>query len=100
MRCLRAPQATASTARSTPLYAPDPERLIDAVRAAGFDAARKASSVSAIAAAPGRPDIEPVLAREAMSRLVFLPAYPELPPGSLERIANAVASEVYAHAAA
>src|SRR5216683_2437996 len=78
----------------------DYARLIDAVRAAGFDAARKASSVSAIAAAPGRPDIEPVLAREAMSRLVFLPAYPELPPGSLERIANAVASEVYAHAAA
>src|SRR5712691_9386044 len=83
-----------------PVSAPDPERLIGAVRAAGFDAARKASSVSAIAAPPGRPDIEPVLAREAMSRLVFLPAYPELPPGSLERIANAVASEVYAHAAA
>ncbi|TMD79915.1 MAG: DegT/DnrJ/EryC1/StrS aminotransferase family protein, partial [Chloroflexi bacterium] len=82
-----------------PVSAPDPARLIDAVRAAGFDAARKASSVSAIAAPAGRPDLEPLLAREAMSRLVFLPAYPELPSGSLERIANAVASEVYANAA-
>ena len=83
-----------------PVSAPDPSRLIDAVRAAGFDGARKASSVSAIAAPAGRPDLEPLLAREAMSRLVFLPAYPELPSGSLERIANAVASEVYANAAA
>src|SRR5207302_6464739 len=82
-----------------PLSAPDPARLIDAVRAAGFDAARKASSVSAIAAPAGRPDLEPLLACEAMARLVFLPAYPELPSGSLERIANAVASEVYANAA-
>ena len=83
-----------------PVSAPDLARLIDAVRAAGFDAARKASSVSAIAAPAGRPDLEPVLAREAMSGLVFLPAYPELPSGSLARIADAVASEVYAHAAA
>jgi perosamine synthetase len=83
-----------------PVSAPDPQRLISAVRAAGFDAARKASSVSAIAAPADRPDLEPVLARDAMSRLVFLPAYPELPPGSLDRIADAVASEVYAHAAA
>ena len=83
-----------------PVSAPDPSRLIDAVRAAGFDAARKASSVSAIAAPAGRPDLEPLLACEAISRLVFLPAYPELPSGSLERIANAVASEVYANEAA
>ena len=83
-----------------PVSAPDPARLIDAVRAAGFDAARKASSVSTIAAPADRPELEPLRAREAMSRLVFLPAYPELPSGSLERIANAVASEVYAHAAA
>jgi perosamine synthetase len=83
-----------------PVTSADPARLIDAVRAAGFDAARKASSVSAIDAPPDRPHLEPVLAREVMSRLVFLPAYPELPRASLERIANAVAAEVYAHAAA
>ena len=83
-----------------PVTSQDPTRLVEAVRAAGFDAARKASSVSAIAAPPDRPDLEPLLAREVMARLVFLPAYPELPPGSLERIANAVASEVYSHAAA
>lgn len=83
-----------------PVTSPDPASLIAALRAAGFDAARRTSSVNAIAAPQDRPELEPVLAREVMSRLVFLPAYPELPPGSLERIANAVAAEVYAHAAA
>jgi perosamine synthetase len=68
--------------------------LITAARAAGFDAARRASSVSAIAAPPDRPDLQPHEAAEVMSRLVFLPAYPELPDGSLERLAQALESEV------
>jgi perosamine synthetase len=84
-----------------PVAAPDPDRLVDAVRAAGFDAARKASSVTTVAAPSNRPDLEPIEAQEVMSRLVFLPAYPELPSGSLARIADAVASEVFdAHVAA
>jgi len=73
--------------------------VIDAVRAAGFDAARKASSVSAIAAPAGEPDLEPHFAREVMSRLVFVPAYPELPAGSLEAMAFALKGElIYASA--
>ena len=64
--------------------------VIDAVRAAGFDAARKASSVIAFAAPAGEPDLEPHFAREVMSRLVFVPAYPELPPGSHEKLAFAL----------
>ncbi|HEY6876226.1 MAG TPA: DegT/DnrJ/EryC1/StrS family aminotransferase [Candidatus Dormibacteraeota bacterium] len=84
-----------------PISAPDPQRLVDAVRAAGFDASFKASSVSAVPAPPERPETDPERARAVMSRLVFLPAYPELPPGALERMAAAVASEVgHAHAAA
>jgi len=84
-----------------PVSAPDPQRLVDAVRAAGFDASFKASSVSAVPAPLDRPETDPACARAVMSRLVFLPAYPELPPGALERIAAAVASEVgHAHAAA
>lgn len=84
-----------------PIAAPDADRLVDALRAAGFDAARKASSVTTVPAPPDRPDLEPIAAREVMSRLVFLPAYPELPAGSLARIADAVAAEVFdAHVAA
>jgi perosamine synthetase len=74
-----------------------PDATTDALRALGFDAARKASSVCAIAAPADRTDLEPRCAREAMSRLVFLPAYPELPEGSLEQLAS-VMEGVESHA--
>lgn len=84
-----------------PVTARDPQRLVEAVRARGFDASLKASSVSAVPAPPDRPELDPARARDVMSRLVFLPAYPELPSGSLEQIAEAVLGEVRdAHVAA
>ena len=64
--------------------------LIAAARAAGFDAARSASSVKAIPAPVARPELAPVWAQHVMSRLVFLPAYPEMPEGSLECLARAI----------
>ncbi len=78
----------------SPVNAPDPQRLVEVVRASGFDASLKASSVSVVAAPADRPELDPVRARDVMSRHVFLPAYPELPPGSLDQIAKAVMSEV------
>jgi perosamine synthetase len=76
-----------------PVVARDPDALIASARAAGFDAARSASSVKAIAAPPDGPRLAPVHARAAMSRLVFLPAYPELPPGALEMLSAAIQEE-------
>ncbi|TME42842.1 MAG: DegT/DnrJ/EryC1/StrS aminotransferase family protein [Chloroflexi bacterium] len=73
-----------------PIVAERPDETIEMARAEGFDAARAASSVKSISAPAHRPDLEPVFAQEVMSRLVFLPAYPELPAGSLERVASAV----------
>ena len=68
-------------------------------RGLGFDAARKASSVITIAAPADRPDLEPRDATAAMAHLVFLPAYPELPEGSLEQLAFAMeGEESHAHA--
>jgi dTDP-4-amino-4,6-dideoxygalactose transaminase len=82
-----------------PVITSRPEELIAMSRRLGFDAARKASSVSAIAAPAERPELEPRDARAAMSRLVFLPAYPELPDGSLEQLAFAMeGEESHAHA--
>ena len=75
-----------------PVVAASPDELIAACRAAGFDAARGASSVAAIAAPAGRPEADPLVARRMMAGLVFLPAYPELPDGALERLAAAAAS--------
>jgi dTDP-4-amino-4,6-dideoxygalactose transaminase len=74
-----------------PVVAARPDDLIAACRAAGFDAARGASSVGAVAAPAGRPDADPGEARRMMSGLVCLPAYPELPRGSLQRLAAAAA---------
>ena len=72
-----------------PVVPDRPDRLIANARAAGFDAARSASSVGAVAAPGDRPELDPVCARDMMSRLVFLPAYPELPAGALEVLADA-----------
>jgi dTDP-4-amino-4,6-dideoxygalactose transaminase len=82
-----------------PVVSSRPDEVIRMSRSLGFDVARKASSVFAIAAPADRPDLEPRDAREAMSRLVFLPAYPELPVCSLEQLAFAMEGEKsHAHA--
>ncbi len=69
-----------------------PDELIRACRRAGIDAARGASSVGAVAAPAGRPEADPQNARRMMGSLVFLPAYPELPPAALARLVAALSS--------
>jgi dTDP-4-amino-4,6-dideoxygalactose transaminase len=73
-----------------PVLAPSPDDLIAACRLAGFDAARGASSVAPVPQPAGRPEAEPRRAKEMMRSLVFLPAYPELSPASLARLAQAL----------
>lgn len=73
-----------------PVLTSEPDALIAACRQAGFDAARGASSVSAVAATSDRRDAEPAQARRMMESLVFLPAYPELSRRSLARLAEAL----------
>jgi len=75
-----------------PVLAPQPDELIAACRAAGFDAARGASSVAAVSAPANRPEADPADARRMMAALVFLPVYPELPRGSLARLASALSA--------
>jgi perosamine synthetase len=91
---LQAPGA--ATAGSThwlfPVLSSQPDDLIAACRRAGFDAARGASSVCAVAAPAGRPEAEPIAAKRMMACLVFVPAYPELPKGSLATIVAAARS--------
>lgn len=72
-----------------PVITSHADQLISACRRAGFDAARGASSVCTVAAPAGRPESEPTQARQMMADLVFLPAYPELPKGSLSRLVAA-----------
>jgi dTDP-4-amino-4,6-dideoxygalactose transaminase len=88
---LQAPGAAivGSTHWLFPVLTSRADELIAACRRAGFDAARGASSVCAVAAPAGRPEAEPTTAQRMMARLVFLPAYPELPKGSLARMVAA-----------
>jgi perosamine synthetase len=72
-----------------PVLAAQPDELIQVCRRAGFDAARGASSVCAVPAPANRPEADPDHARRMMSSLVFLPVYPELPTGSLDRLVEA-----------
>ena len=74
-----------------PVVSSQPDRVISACRRVGIDAARGASSVSVVAAPAGRPEAEAHEARRMMGDLVFLPAYPELPGRSLERVVAAIA---------
>ena len=73
-----------------PVLSPRPDELIATCRRAGFDAARGASSVAPVAAPAGRPEAVPERARRMMESLVFLPAYPELSPRRLARLAQAI----------
>jgi perosamine synthetase len=63
-----------------PVIAGDPDALIQALRRGGFDATRATTSIAAIGAPP------PPRAAELMERVVFVPAYPELPPAAFERL--------------
>jgi hypothetical protein len=62
-----------------PVVASDPDALVAAARAAGFDAARAASNLHAVPAPPDRPELAPVVAAAMLDRLVYLPMYPEIP---------------------
>ena len=72
-----------------PVISREPDQLILACRRAGVDGARGASSVTVVLAPAGRPEADPVAARQMMAGLVFLPAYPELPRRSLVRLVEA-----------
>jgi perosamine synthetase len=68
-----------------PVTSGDPDGLIAALRAAGFDATRATTSIAAVGSPPPR------RAAELMERVVFVPAYPELPPPAVQRLRELLA---------
>jgi perosamine synthetase len=83
-----------STQRHTfwlfPVIARDPDAAIRALRAAGFDATRGATSIAVVDAPPERPELHADNARRMMDELLFLPVYPEADRASLCRLADLV----------
>jgi perosamine synthetase len=73
-----------------PVVTPDPERLVTELRKRNLDASRATSSIAAVPAPGARPDLDPSTARELMERVVFVPAYPELPEEAVAAALDAV----------
>jgi dTDP-4-amino-4,6-dideoxygalactose transaminase len=69
-----------------PVACDEPERLIEALRAQGFDATAATSSIASIAPPAGRTDLDPRAASHLMERVVFVPVYPELPERAFTRL--------------
>jgi dTDP-4-amino-4,6-dideoxygalactose transaminase len=66
-----------------------PDDLVQCLREAGFDATRVAT-LTAVPAPEGRPELEPREARALVSRLVYLPLYPEIGRERTARLAELV----------
>jgi perosamine synthetase len=71
-----------------PVVVREPGSLILELRTRGLDASRATSSIAVVEALAGHPP--PVRARRMMSRVVFLPVYPELPPSASEVMVRVV----------
>lgn len=74
----------------TPIRCRDPERLIERLRAAGFDATRAASRLCAVSSGPK--DSPPPAAAALLERLVYLPMWPEMSEHEMRRMADVVAA--------
>ncbi|MEY3141575.1 MAG: hypothetical protein RLY21_68 [Planctomycetota bacterium] len=67
----------------------EPEALIAKLRAKGFDATSVATMRS-VPAPADRPELAPHAAERMLSRLVYVPMYPELPARARARLADAL----------
>lgn len=75
-----------------PVLAQDPDRLVAALRGAGFDATTGTSAIAAVEPPADRAERDPCEARRMMAGIVFLPVYPELSPKTLDRLVAAARS--------
>ncbi len=74
-----------------PVAVDEPRRLMAELARAGFDATQ-GQSLCVVPPPAGRTAIKARAAQELLSRLVFLPFYPELPADESQRMAEVVAA--------
>jgi len=79
--------ATEHTHWVFPILDDDPRHVIALLGQSGFDATQ-GQSLCVVAAPAERPDLEPRAARDALSRVVFLPFYPEMPARVVRQMAR------------
>lgn len=69
-----------------PVVSCEPEKLIAALREAGFDATQ-GESLCLVQAPDDRPELSPHIARQLLDNMVFVPVYPQMPDRELSRMA-------------
>ena len=82
-----------------PLWTSDPARTMATLAEAGFDATQ-GQSLTVIPPPGDRPEMDPVVSRQTMSGIVFLPCYPELSAEAVARLAQIVDQHCQPYAAA
>jgi perosamine synthetase len=75
-----------------PIVVDNPGRVIEALCRAGFDSTQ-GHNLFAGHAPPGRAELDPVAARDALARMIYLPCYPEMPNHVLEQMAQVLLRE-------
>ena len=76
-----------------PILVEKPDEMITALRGKGFDGAILSRS-EAVAPPDDRPELDPKIARTALSQMVILPCYESIPPQELSREAQIVKEKV------
>lgn len=69
-----------------PVVAPNPVVLVSFLRRWGFDASRATSNIAAVEPPSDLPGLAPKVATRMMSKILFLPVYPELPLKARRRL--------------
>ena len=75
-----------------PVWSNDPRCIIKTLTDAAFDCTQ-GQSLTVVAPPDGRPELEPVTAREILAGIVFLPCYPEMAPTAVESLAGIISCQ-------
>lgn len=76
-----------------PVVVENPAKVMLVLQRQGFDATQ-GESLCVVGPPQGRPELEPAAARDGLSKLLFLPCYPEMPGAAVERMAKLVREQI------
>lgn len=75
-----------------PIVVDDPTRVMATLEQAGFDSTQ-GHNLTAGTPPADRPELDPSASRDVLSRMIYLPCYPEMPDRTLRQMARVVLQE-------
>lgn len=73
-----------------PVLDDDPHGPMRRLRSLGFDSTRATTSLGVVESPPERPDVRAAASEALVARMLFVPAYPEIPEAELRRLGAAL----------